>query len=103
MPDILRALEAEGTEWAAEQAATLRRMSPTSLFVSHELLRRGAEKPLDECLEMELALTRVVVGRHPDFREGVRALLVDKDNKPAWSPPRIEDVDPAAIRAMFDG
>ena len=103
VPAILRALEAEGTEWAAEQVAILRRMSPTSLSVSLELLRRGAAATLDECLEMELALTRVVVNRHPDFREGVRAVLVDKDNKPSWSPPRIEDVDPAAIRAMFAG
>jgi len=103
VPEILRALEAEGTDWAAEQAAILRRMSPTSLFVSVELLRRGAGATLDECLEMELALTRAVVSRHPDFREGVRAVLVDKDGAPSWSPPRIEDVDPAAIRAMFDG
>ena len=100
---IVRALEAEGTGWAAEQAVILRRMSPTSLCVSLELLRRGAGATLDECLEMELALTRAVVNRHPDFREGVRAVLVDKDNKPSWSPPRIEDVDPAAIRAMFAG
>ncbi len=101
--DVMRALEAEGTEWAAEQVAILRRMSPTSLSVSLELLRRGATATLDECLEMELALTRAVVNRHPDFREGVRAVLVDKDNKPSWSPPRIEDVGPAAIRAMFAG
>jgi enoyl-CoA hydratase/carnithine racemase len=103
VPDVLRALEAEGTEWAAEQVAILRRMSPTSLAVSLELLRRGAGATLDECLEMELVLTRAVVNRHPDFREGVRALLVDKDNRPSWSPPRIEDVDPAAVRAMFAG
>jgi enoyl-CoA hydratase len=103
VPEILGALEAEGTEWTAEQVAILRRMSPTSLSVSLELIRRGAGATLDECLEMELALTRVVVGRHPDFREGVRAVLVDKDNAPSWSPPRIEDVDPAAIRAMFAG
>jgi enoyl-CoA hydratase/carnithine racemase len=103
VPGILRALEAEGTEWAAKQAATLRRMSPTGLAVSLELVRRGASASLDECLAMELALTRAVVARHPDFREGVRALLVDKDNRPSWTPPRIEDVDPAAIRAMFDG
>lgn len=101
VPGILRALAAEGTDWAAEQAATIRRMSPTSLAVSLELLRRGATASLDECLAMELVLTRAVVHRHPDFREGVRALLVDKDNAPAWSPPRIEEVDPAAIRAMF--
>jgi enoyl-CoA hydratase/carnithine racemase len=103
VPAILRALEAEGTDWAAEQAATLRRMSPTSLFVSLESLRRGSRSTLEECLERELALTRTVAARHPDFREGVRAVLVDKDNAPSWSPPRIEDVDPAAIRAMFSG
>jgi enoyl-CoA hydratase len=103
VPGILRALEAEGTAWAAEQVAILRRVSPTSLFVTLELLRRGAGMALDRCLEMELALTRAVVQRHPDFREGVRAVLVDKDNAPSWSPPRVEGVDPAAIRAMFDG
>jgi enoyl-CoA hydratase/carnithine racemase len=102
VPAILGALEAEGTDWAAEQAAILRRMSPTSLCVTLELLRRGAGKTLEECLAMELALARAMVLHHPDFREGVRAVVVDKDNAPSWSPPRIEDVDPAAVRAMFD-
>ena len=103
MPAILAALAAEGTDWAAEQAAVLRRMSPTSMFVSLELIRRGAGATLDECLEMELALTRVVVHRHPDFREGVRSVLVDKDGAPKWTPATIEEVDPAAIRRMFEG
>ena len=103
MPGILAALAAEGTAWAAEQTAILRRMSPTSLSVSLELLRRSAGATLDECLAMELALTRVVVHRHPDFREGVRSVLVDKDGKPSWTPSTIEAVDPAAIRAMFGG
>lgn len=100
---ILAALDAEGTEWAAAQAKTLRRMSPTSLCVSLELLRRGAAKDLAGCLAMELALTRVVVNDHPDFVEGVRSVLVDKDGAPRWTPARIEDVDPAAIAAMFGG
>ena len=103
LPAILAALEAEGTDWAREQVATLRRMSPTSLCVSLELIRRGAGATLDECLEMELALTRNVVNRHPDFREGVRSLLVDKDNAPRWTPPALEAVEPAAIRALFEG
>ncbi|WP_426956028.1 enoyl-CoA hydratase/isomerase family protein [Muricoccus radiodurans] len=98
--DILAALEAEGTDWAREQTAILRRMSPTSMVVSLGLLRRGAALDLPGCLEMELRLTRAVT-RHPDFAEGVRAVLVDKDNAPRWTPPTIEEIDPAAIRAMF--
>jgi enoyl-CoA hydratase len=82
---IRAALEAEGTEWAREQAAILARMSPTSMAVTLELLRRGATMSLAECLAMELALTRTVT-RHPDFAEGVRAVLVDKDNRPNWAP-----------------
>ena len=50
------------------------------------MLRRGREMTLAACLAMELALTRTVT-RHPDFAEGVRAVLVDKDNAPAWAPP----------------
>lgn len=100
VPAILGALDAEGTEWAAAQAATIRRMSPTSLAVTHELLHRGARLDLAECLNMELRLTRAVT-RHPDFAEGVRAVLVDKDNAPRWSPARVEEVEPAAVREMF--
>lgn len=91
---IMAALEAEGTGWAREQLATLGRMSPTSLGVTLELLRRGATRSLPECLEMELALTRRVT-RHPDFAEGVRAVLVDKDNSPRWAPP----ADPQSLFA----
>ena len=103
MPAILAALEAEDTDWAREQTAILRRMSPTSLCVSLALIRRGAGATLDECLEMELALGRSVVNGHPDFREGVRSVLVDKDGAPRWTPATIEEVEPAAIAALFAG
>lgn len=101
MLGILAALDAEGTEWAAAQAKILRRMSPTSLCVSLELLKRGAAQDLAGCLATELALTRVVVNEHPDFVEGVRSVLVDKDGAPKWQPARIEEVDPAVIARMF--
>ncbi len=101
IPAILAALDAEGTEWASAQATILRRMSPTSLCVSLELLRRGAQQDLAACLATELALTRVVVNVHPDFAEGVRSVLVDKDGAPKWQPASIEAVDPASIAAMF--
>ncbi|MBM3586769.1 MAG: enoyl-CoA hydratase/isomerase family protein [Alphaproteobacteria bacterium] len=101
IPAIIAALEAEDTDWAREQLGILHHASPTSLFVTHELLTRGAKRDLAGCLAMELALTRVVVNDHPDFREGVRAVLVDKDHKPQWQPASIAAIDKAAIRAMF--
>lgn len=82
---IRAALLAEDSDWAREQVAILDRMSPTSMAVTLELLKRGATKTLPECLAMELRLTRKVT-RHPDFAEGVRAVLVDKDNDPRWAP-----------------
>ena len=92
LPAIRAALEAEGTDWARTQLATLAKMSPTSLAVTVELLRRGAGLDLPSCLRMELALTRRVTF-HPDFAEGVRAVLVDKDNTPNWAP----QADPATL------
>ena len=102
VPAILRALEAEGTEWAGRTLETLRQMSPTSLCVTTELLRRGATMSLPECLEMELRLTRGVI-RHPDFAEGVRAQVVEKTRDPKWQPARVEDVSREAVLALFEG
>lgn len=99
---ILAALEAEGSPWARATLATLAAMSPTSMAVTFEALRRGARMTLPECLAMELRLTRGVT-RHPDFAEGVRAQVVDKTRDPKWSPATVADVDPADIAALFEG
>ena len=100
--ESLRALEAEDTDWARRTRETLRQMSPTSLCVTAELLRRGATMTLPECLAMELRLTRGVI-RHPDFAEGVRAQVIDKTRDPRWRPPRVEDVSREAVLALFEG
>lgn len=97
---ILRQLQAEDSDWSREVLATLRQMSPASVLWSFELVRRGADSTLAQCLQRELALTRTVT-RHPDYLEGVRAMVVDKDRKPRWKAARIEDVDHAEIEAMF--
>lgn len=84
---IEAALRAEDSDWAREQQAILDRVSPTSVAVTLELLRRGAGLDLAGCLAQERVLTRSVT-RHPDFAEGVRSVLVDKDGKPSWQPLR---------------
>jgi enoyl-CoA hydratase len=70
-------------EWADEALAALDRASPMSLAVTFDLLRAGAGAGLEDCLARELDLARRTA-RHPDFHEGVRAALVDKDRDPRW-------------------
>jgi enoyl-CoA hydratase len=91
VPAILDRLLAEDTPWATETAQTLRRMSPSALVWSHHLIAAGANRTLAQCLQAELSLTRKVT-RHPDFAEGVRAMVVDKDRTPHWQPATIEEV-----------
>ena len=100
MVEIVRRLEAIGGEWAATTLGMLRTVSPSALCWTLEALRRGSDMTLPQCQAAELALTRTTM-RHPDFAEGVRAMVVDKDRKPQWQPARVEDVDPAAIASMF--
>lgn len=97
--EILLRLEREG-EWGAKQIATLRNMSPSSVLWSFGIVRRGATRDLPACLAAELKLT-VHATAHPDFAEGVRAMVIDKDRAPKWSPPLLEDVDPGLIETML--
>jgi enoyl-CoA hydratase len=92
LTEILARLEAEATPWSQSVLAGLSSMSPSSLYWSLASLRAGVEQSLEACLARELALvTRII--RLPDFAEGVRAMVVDKDRAPRWQPARIEDVD----------
>ncbi|QJU59178.1 enoyl-CoA hydratase/isomerase family protein [Sphingomonas sp. AP4-R1] len=98
---VLAALEADGGDWATAQRAVLAAKSPQAMKVSLRLLREGAAMP-DFASEMrqEYAVASRVVQRH-DFVEGVRALIVDKDNAPRWDPPTAEQVDEALIAGIF--
>ncbi|HEY0266487.1 MAG TPA: enoyl-CoA hydratase/isomerase family protein [Rhizomicrobium sp.] len=93
---IRAALAAEASPWAADTLAVLDRMSPSSLRWSHALIRAGERRELAASLAAELALTRTVT-RHPDFAEGVRAMVVDKDRAPNWAP----EIDDATLAAML--
>jgi enoyl-CoA hydratase len=100
MTEIVHRLEALGDAWSTQTLTALRTVSPSALCWTLEALRRGANLTLSQCQEAELALTRTTM-RHPDFAEGVRAMVVDKDRKPRWQPSRIEEVDPARIAMLF--
>jgi enoyl-CoA hydratase/carnithine racemase len=99
---IMAALEADGSPWARKELAALRRKSPTACKVSLRLLdESGRMRDFAGEMGMEYALV-AHVSAHPDFAEGVRALLVDKDNDPRWTPPTPEEVTEEMIDAMFE-
>ncbi|ALC13993.1 enoyl-CoA hydratase/isomerase family protein [Sphingopyxis sp. 113P3] len=99
--DILAALEKDGSEWAAKELDALNTKSPQTCKVALRQLREGAAMP-DFAAEMvqEYAIGSRVVQMH-DFLEGVRALIVDKDNSPKWNPPSAEAVSDEWIDAIF--
>jgi enoyl-CoA hydratase len=102
METILDALEREtiDPDWAAETRAILLTKSPTSLRITLHQLIVGQRFDLEEALRLEYRLTQHVMAAH-DFYEGVRAALVDKDQKPRWQPGSLAEVDEAATEAYF--
>ena len=98
---IFEALETEGSDWALAQLAILKTKSPQSLKVTLRQLRAGrAMSSFAEVMAMEYRLGGRVVRTH-DFQEGVRAVIVDKDNAPKWSPETLEGVSEADLDALF--
>ncbi|MGZ8284633.1 MAG: enoyl-CoA hydratase/isomerase family protein [Allosphingosinicella sp.] len=99
--EILAALEDEGSDWARTELETLRAKSPQACKVSLRLLYDGARvQDFAHEMRQEYAVATRVVQRH-DFVEGVRALLVDKDNRPRWEPPTPEAVTEHLIDTIF--
>ena len=99
--DIFADLERDASPWAADQLATLRTKSPQTVKVALRQLRTGAALPdFAANMAMEYRIGARVVQRH-DFLEGVRAVIVDKDNAPRWSPQTLEAVDEALLDDIF--
>ncbi|WP_019833668.1 enoyl-CoA hydratase/isomerase family protein [Sphingomonas sp. PR090111-T3T-6A] len=98
---VLAALEADPSEWAEATLKTLHRKSPQSCKVSLKLVldSRGRTDFADE-MRAEYGIAAHVCQR-PDFREGVRALLVDRDNRPVWNPATPEGVTDHMIDTIF--
>ena len=104
VPAILASLEAETraeyADWAQQTAKLMRSRSPTMLFATLRQLKRGKDMSLAACFRMELSMTQQCF-EQGDFMEGVRALIVDKDNAPKWRPSRIDDVTDDMIDGFF--
>ncbi len=98
---IVTALEADGGEWALAQLKTLKTKSPQTMKVAFRQLVLGAEMTsFADNMVMEYRIGARVVQRH-DFLEGVRAVIVDKDNNPCWDPATLEGVTEAQLDEIF--
>jgi enoyl-CoA hydratase len=103
--DIVAALGADGSPWATDTAALLRKRSPLMLHVTLEHVRRARHMTLANDLRMERDMVRNCFRLRPgaasETFEGIRALAVDKDHAPRWNPARIEEVTPQMVQAFF--
>jgi enoyl-CoA hydratase len=101
MQDIFAALHRDGSELALATLKTLNEKSPRGMVVTLKLLRLArTSSSLEECLVREYRAALEVFASD-DFREGVRAAVIDKDRNPKWSPPGIEDVTPQMVAPYF--
>lgn len=98
---IVERIEGAGDAWSKRQAATLSAKSPTSLKLTLACLRRGAELAFRDVMRQDLRASSWCLAGH-DFYEGVRAVIIDKDQAPKWSPATIAAVDDAAIGRAFE-
>lgn len=97
---ILHNLRTDGSPFSLKQAETLSKMSPTSMKITFKQLQHGAAMSLQEVLVMEYRLSQACM-RGQDFYEGVRAVLIDKDQSPRWSPSTLEEVAEQNVDECF--
>jgi enoyl-CoA hydratase/carnithine racemase len=99
--EVMAALEGDADPFAQKALAMLRQRSPLMICVTRELLARGARLEVADCLRMERNLVRRNF-EHGEVLEGVRALVIDKDNAPKWNPPALQDVTAEMVAWFFE-
>ncbi|MET3892856.1 enoyl-CoA hydratase [Bosea sp. OAE506] len=103
LPEIIARIEAAaagGSAFAGKLRQTLAVKSPTSVAIAFEQMRRGATLAFAEAMRTEFRIVSRIAHGH-DFYEGVRAVVIDKDQAPRWRPATLDDVVPADITAYF--
>lgn len=102
--EVFDSLAADRGPWAAELLAQLRKYSPLAMKVTFKQIRMGRDMAFDDCMRLEWRIaSRMAPGGDMghDFYEGVRALLVDKDNAPRWRPATLAEVTDSMVDAYF--
>lgn len=97
---IVASLESDSTLFGEQTLKTLKTKSPTSLKVAFRQLREGRQRSFEECMQLEFRLTNRFMRGH-DFYEGVRAVIVEKDNAPKWRPATLDGVKTEDVLAYF--
>ncbi|KAK0417756.1 hypothetical protein QR680_013190 [Steinernema hermaphroditum] len=100
LEEILKKLAEDNSEWAQRQLKILSKMSPTSMKVTFRQLNEGLVLSYANIFTMEYRLTQRFVEDH-DFHEGCRAILIDKDHNPKWSPAKLEEVTQEKVDWYF--
>ncbi|KFQ91319.1 hypothetical protein Y956_03979, partial [Nipponia nippon] len=100
MEEIVQKLKQDGSPFAMKQLETINKMSPTSLKMTLRQLREGASMSLQDVFTMEYRLSQACMRGH-DFYEGVRAVLIDKDQSPRWKPAALEEVSDEFVDNCF--
>ena len=97
---IMASLASDDSVFMQKALAAMHKRSPLLMRVTLELLNRGATLDLADCLRME----RILVRRnfeHGEVLEGIRALVIDKDNAPQWNPPTLDAVTDEMVAQFF--
>ena len=100
LKEILNSLQSDGNEFSQATQKIMALRSPLLMAVTLEQLRRCAKASVAECLRLERTMVRHCF-KHGEVIEGIRALVVDKDNQPKWNPPHVDEVNEEMVQSFF--
>lgn len=99
--EIIQKLEHRSEDWCQKALQELTKQSPTSIAITIEQMKRCEAQPLAETLKLEFKMACSCMAGH-DFYEGVRAVLVEKDQSPTWKPASFDEITKDLVQSHFE-